>query len=472
MKTNVPLFYSLRKAMGVLAFCCVAFSSAAQTVPSYPNELTSEDKLFTLSKFWSEVKYNFVYFNQIGEEKWDSIYRSYIGKVQETRNDQEFYNELRRMCALLKDGHTNIYWDGFQGVTTFFDTFQWNISNIDGKAIVTRINEMSKDKIPVGTEIVKVNGMPTREYIEKYSLPLVSSSTDYVRWDQATSLMLQSAKGVGYDIELLTPDKRTLNLHITHEIKESLRSDPMYPKKEKRKLLELKWYPNDIAYVALNSFSKPEINKMFADTFPELKKRARKLIIDLRANGGGSTNVGAEILKYLTPDSILQGSAWYTRVYGGSYAAWGGFRTPKDTVGDEWAKKSYLMARGEYFEGENNSTFQVEPEHERLVVPTVLLIDHYTASAAEDFLILADKQKHMTKIGRHSFGSTGQPIFIEFGKGFSARICTKKDTYPDGRMFVGCGVKPDIEVVPTVQDFIDNKDSALQTALEYLKKQK
>lgn len=472
MKTNVPLFCSLKKLVGVLSFCCLAFSSVAQTLPSYSNELTSEDKLFTLSKFWSEVKYNFVYFNQIGEEKWDSIYHSYMVKVQQTRNDQEFYDELRRMCALLKDGHTNVYWDKFQGITTFFDAFQWEISNIDGKAIVTRINEMSKNKIPVGTEIIKVNGMPAHEYIEKYSFPLVSSSTDYVRWDRAISRMLQGAMGASYDIELFTPHKQTLNLHITHKIEEPVRSDPMYPKQEKKNLLELKWFPGDIAYVALNSFNNQKIDKMFADTFPELKKRARKMIIDLRANGGGSTDVGFEILKYLTPDSVLQGSAWYTRVYGASYAAWGSFETPKDTVGNEWKKKSYLMARGEYFEGENNSIYPIEPDHERLVVPTVLLIDHYTASAAEDFLILADKQKHMTKIGRHSYGSTGQPIFIELGKGFSARICTKKDTYPDGRLFVGCGVKPDIEVVPTVQDLIDGKDSALQTALEYLKKQK
>jgi C-terminal processing protease CtpA/Prc len=37
-------------------------------------------------------------------------------------------------------------------------------------------------------------------------------------------------------------------------------------------------------------------------------------------------------------------------------------------------------------------------------------------------------------------------------------VCTKKDTYPDGREFVGYGIQPDIEVKATVQDFIDQKD--------------
>lgn len=56
--------------------------------------------------------------------------------------------------------------------------------------------------------------------------------------------------------------------------------------------------------------------------------------------------------------------------------------------------------------------------------------------------------------------------------GGSARVCTKKDTYPDGREFVGYGVKPDIEVKRTVQDFIDNKDPVLTKALEYLASKK
>lgn len=434
--------------------------------------MSNEDKLFALSKFWSEVKYNFVYFNQMGEAKWDSLYRATVVKACRTRNDKEFYDELKRMCALLKDGHTNIYWDKFCGITTFFDTFQWHIGNIEGKAIVTGINELSKKQIPIGTEVVKVNGMPAREYIEKYSLPLVSSSTDYVRWDRATSIMLQGVRGEAYDVELLTPDKRVLKMRITHEVEEPIYSDPMYPKRERKELLELKWYPGDVAYVALNSFADNKINKQFADVFPELKRRAKKLIIDLRANGGGNTSVGAGILKYLTPDSVLHGSAWQTRVYGASYAACGMYNTPEDTVKNEWAKKAYLMSRGEYYEGGEASAYRVKPEQERLVAPTVLLIEHGTASAAEDFLILADKQKHMVKMGRNSCGSTGQPIFIDLGKGFTARICTKKDTYSDGRMFVGCGVKPDIEVIPTVKDLVEGKDRALRTALEYLKKQK
>ncbi len=467
MQSISTLSQSFKNFVGIISLCFIALSSTAQTTTS-DDTLSPEDKVFGLSRFWSEVKYNFVYFDQIGETKWDSIYRAHLTNVLQTKDNQEYCEELQRMCALLKDGHTNIKYENSETITTLFDSLQWYVDEIEERAIVTGINEMNKTKIPIGTEIVKVNGMSAREYIRKYSLPLIASSTEHARWAQATNFMFQGREGQSYDVELLTPSGKNLKMRITHAVQEPVCSDPMCFTNEQNNLLELKWYPGDIAYVALNSFEDQSINKMFADVFPELKKRAKKLIIDLRHNGGGSTGIGANILKYLTSDSVLIGARSSTRVYSASHAAAGRFINPSDTTDNHWARKAYLTARGEYFEGGSTFTCHIEKEQERLVVPTVLLIDRYTASAAEDFLILADSQKHMTKIGRKTFGSTGQPIFIDLVKDFKARICTKKDTYPDGRLFVGYGVKPDIEVIPTVQDLITDKDRALQVALEHL----
>jgi C-terminal processing protease CtpA/Prc len=78
----------------------------------------------------------------------------------------------------------------------------------------------------------------------------------------------------------------------------------------------------------------------------------------------------------------------------------------------------------------------------------------------------------MTKIGTNTFGSTGQPFSFSLPGGGSARICTKKDTYPDGREFVGYGIKPDIEIKPSFADYLKKNDIVLEKAIEYLKKNK
>lgn len=59
---------------------------------------------------------------------------------------------------------------------------------------------------------------------------------------------------------------------------------------------------------------------------------------------------------------------------------------------------------------------------------------------------------------------------IKLPGGGSARICTKKDSYPDGREFVGFGIKPDIEIKETIESVLMDQDIVLDAALNYLKK--
>lgn len=50
------------------------------------NTLSRTDKLFALSSFWSEVKYNFVFYDQL-KFSWDSLYKAYIPLIENTKNE-------------------------------------------------------------------------------------------------------------------------------------------------------------------------------------------------------------------------------------------------------------------------------------------------------------------------------------------------------------------------------------------------
>ncbi|MGV3538549.1 MAG: S41 family peptidase [Rufibacter sp.] len=453
-----------------LLFSLVLLAFAAQA--QIPNTLSPAQKVFGLSKFWQEVNYNFVYLDKVDRTKWDGVYQDLITKVQTTPNDYAYYRELQRFCAMLNDGHTNVYFP--KGVdtllyTNMFGKYRIFLTNIDNKAIVTRTNLSMKDELPLGSEVIEVNGMPTADYLKQQVLPYIASSTDYVLQDLAIGNMLKGLKGETYHVKFKMPDGKLKALTLTHE--KTLEKE-VFPAFEDRKLLDFKWYPNGTAYVALNGFSDPEINKLFEEKLPELRK-AKALIIDLRYNGGGSGLIGRKILDYLTPDSVLYGSKTMTRQHLPSFKAWGKFTSAQDTVGNAWAAKSLLSYQDKiYFPFDYTPAKNKIPQSERIVVPTTLLIGHNTASAAEDFLIYADNQKHMTKIGENSFGSTGQPFLFDLPGGGIARVCTKKDTYPDGREFVGYGVKPDITVKMTLKDYIQKKDPVLEQALKHLKGQK
>lgn len=208
--------------------------------------------------------------------------------------------------------------------------------------------------------------------------------------------------------------------------------------------------------------------------------KAKALIIDLRNNGGGSTGIGLEILKYLAHDTILYGARKPSRMHIPTYKAWGSFLTPQDTLTDkpEWGMnkeemtKSYLIGKDDYPYVFPYVADTIQLDAKRIVVPTAMLIRRNTASAAEDFLIYADNQKHFTKFGDNTFGSTGQPYLFDMPGGGRARVCTKKDTYPNGVEFVGVGIIPEVVVRPTLQDYQDKKDPVLEKAVAFLKQQK
>ena len=458
-----------------IMFVAIILSATGGANAQIPNTLMPADKIYGLSKFWQEVNYNFVYFDKIDKAKWDEAYQKLIVSVPQTRNDYEYYRELQKFCASLKDGHTNVYFPpGIEQMTTNFGEYRLFLQNIDNKAIVVRTNASKKDEIPVGSEIIEVNGKPTATYIAEQVAPYISSSTDYILSDWGTRDLIKGLEGDAYQVKIKKPKGSIVALTLTHQ---KTNEKEVYPAFEPEKeLLEFKWLPNGIAYVALNSFDDAKIDSLFIRKLPELYK-AKGLIVDLRSNGGGSTEIGNAILKYLTNDKLLYGSKSRSRLHIGAYKAWGASIEPKDTVAGkkEWgftkqdALKSYKITRGNYYHEFDYSGDTIKLTDQRIVVPTVLLIGHYTASAAEDFLVAAASQKHMIKMGENSFGSTGQPLSFLLPGGGSARICTKQDTYPDGREFVGYGIKPEIKIKPTLTDFLAKRDPVMLAATKYLR---
>ncbi len=466
----------MKKALFLLMSIFLYGELSAQT--ELPSTISKTEKIYGLSKFWNEANYNFVYLNKINKQKWESDYISLIEDVQNTKNDYEYFRLLQKFCATLKDGHTNVWMP-----KTITDTFIYNgefgnyrlfLKNIDGKAIIIRTNLSKRKEIPVGTEIIEVNGIPTKEYVHQYVKPYISSSTDHFRNNIAISELLKSPVGTCFDLKFRKPNGKVFSLVLkTKKASEKEVNPPI----EQRELMDFKWMKGKTAYVSLNDFSKPKIDSLFIAKLSEIKK-AKKLIIDLRHNGGGNTSIGFEILKYLTNDDELQNLASFSRLHVPVFKAWGQNFNLKatDTLqgskeNRQFLSQAFLTTKDSYFyEFPYYTTKNNINKSERFVVPTVLLIGNYTASAAEDFLIATDNQKHMTKIGEPTYGSTGQPMLFDLPGGATGRICTKKDTYPDGREFVGYGIQPDILVKKTYKDYIENKDTALERAVKYLNK--
>ena len=465
--TNKLIQNSMKKIIFIFLACFALISNGQVS-----NKLSSSDKIYGLSKLWMEVSYNFVYLDKIGKEKWDSIYYASIPVVLETKNDYQYYKELQKVCATLKDGHTNIFMP-FEEGNSNFGNYRIGLINIQNRAIVGAVNLSKKDEIPIGSEVVEVNGSPTRDYIKENVTPYISSSTPQILEDLSIERLLRGVDGESYTVKLKTPTGNAINLNLTHG---KVTEKETYPVINRPNLFEFKWLDNNIAYIALNSFANPKIDTLFLQKLPELYK-AKGLIIDLRNNGGGSGYVGFNIFKYLTNDSLILGGKALTRDNISAFKAWGGMYQPKDTsIGDPKRARSrkevrsyYLSSKDQNYYYFKNEPFKNDVAASKVIVPTVVLFGHSTASAAEDFLVFAKGQKHFTKIGENTFGSTGQPYEFKLPGGGIARVCTLKVTYADGDEFVGNGIAPDIEVKATLDDYLQKRDPVLDKGLEFLK---
>lgn len=432
--------------------------------------LTSVQKIYGLSRFWQEANYNFAYFSNVPTLNWDSAYQAFIPQVTESSTTYDYYRQLQKFCALLKDGHTNVYFPEYissKRVRRSFGDIKLELRNINGKPIVINTAVLTKDIVPIGSEITSVNNIPVQQYIDQNIRPYISQSADYILEDQCIDFLLDGFIGDTVRIGFKKPGSTFHSILLKRAVKDNV----PWLINSANTLFAFKWMPGNISKIDLNSFDNEKIVDTFLTALPSLQK-AKAIIIDLRKNGGGNSDYAAEILSYFTNADTIRGSKWFTRQHRAAFKAWGTYAIQYMADTSEGAREArdYYYGR-RWYEGGQMETANKAPASQRMPeVPLAVLFGHQTASAAEDFLIMLDVlEKRATTIGQRSFGSTGQPLPFDLPGGGSARICTKKDTYPDGKIFVGKGIIPAIEINPTVEDYLKNRDAILEKAMVVLK---
>ncbi|HWU76399.1 MAG TPA: S41 family peptidase [Rhodanobacter sp.] len=409
----------------------------------YQPMLSEAQRIAGLSLFWSEVKYNFVHFDHVPRLDWDQAYLDFLPQVIAARDTQAYYEVLMRLAPLLHDGHTNIY-PPKALQDKFYARPPMRTALVDGKVLVTGVFSptLAKQGIHPGDEIRQIDGIEVHRYASERVAPYESSSTP------------QDADVRAYGYGLLAGDKaRPLHLSLrdaTGATRDVTVSRGAYPDAKSPASFTFRMLPGHIAYLSLDHFESEAGVKVFERHLPQIL-RARGLILDVRRNGGGSSLYGGEILSYLTDRPIPTETSRELRVDPVSRGQ-GDLRLEWRLLPD--SGQPYVKQRKSVFHG-----------------PVAVLIGPQTFSAAEDFVVSYDAMKRGLLVGTTTGGSTGQPLMIDLPGGGSARICVKRDSYPDGHEFVGTGIAPDLAVAPDVADIRAGRDPVLARAMEALRQQ-
>lgn len=405
------------------------------------NNLSSKDKIYGLSLIWKEVSYNFAFFNQIPDLDWDSCYQAYIPKVLESKNDWDYYLELQKFMALLHDGHTRIFTPAHLRNKYYGTSTKQLITRlIEGKVIITRIldDSLRINGLKQGMEIVAINEMNPFKYAEKYVAPYVYASTPQDRRLQIFSHYLLSGS-------IAEPARIEVEDFDGKRVKYSICRQPWIMEEEMLagNPLEFRIVANNTGYLKINNFVESKSIRTTFDSIYEKILLTDALVIDVRENVGGCTDISHYILKHFT-DKPFKSGKWRSPDNIAAHRSWGG--------------------NIEWFE---SGGYEVLPFTDKVIYskPIVLLADESTFSCAEDFCVDFLAMKRGKIVGSKTAGSSGNPLMFKLPGEGMALVCSKQDFFPDGREYVGFGIKPDIEIKPKIRDVIQHSDPVLQVAI-------
>jgi C-terminal processing protease CtpA/Prc len=416
-----------------------------------------EERIYMLSVIWKEMQYNFAFPEKFKQINLDSLYRSYLPKVEAVKSNYEYYRVLNTFMAHFDEAHTRIY-----AVQRPDDTPPLKVTNIGEKIIVNSIAKNRVDKIPLGSEIIKVNDISVTEFIRDSVYPYISAGTPHWKFDKSVTEMFYGEPLSTVNITIKTANGKERKEEMIRNYNFNGAKEKMI--KVDQPPISIKIINKNIGYIHLTSFSGQyidTINSVFNSYLPQLRK-CDGLIIDIRGNRGGTDEAWNNIAFHLIAESQVEGKGkWFSRIYIPSYKKYG----------------EYMPQFRDFYQGTSMEEIKHPPyinpitDSLKLHQPLIIISGQYVGSAAEDFLLVMKEYGRATVVGEPSVGCVGEPIFISLSNNYKLIISAKKYVSPDGTQPNDTGVLPDIEIKREYNAYLKGKDNQLERSVEELQKQ-
>jgi carboxyl-terminal processing protease len=357
---------------------------------------------------------------------WAAMRERYRPRMQAASNDQEFYAQFELMLAELRDDHTRFHapapppdTDAATG-SAERGTLGMRLAEVEGQTVVAEVEADSgaaRAGIKPGMILRTVNDRPVEElYREIRAVFPGTSSERSMKSLMQTALLYGGFMPQPRRFGFVGLDGREFNAQP------SLTPATPPPHVEARRLA------SGYGYIKFDNWIPPAAER-FKEELSKLSDTPA-LVIDLRANGGGQTDVLLDIAS-----NFFAAPTYY-----------GGFRR-RDGKLDRYSTHA--------------------PKH-LYKQPVVILLDERSASASESFTIFMQESGRAFVIGRQSSGATLNQIIQRVKGGGELRVSIRAYISPQGRNAEGTGVVPDQIVPLTIADLRQGRDAAPEAAEAYL----
>lgn len=439
----------------ILSFFCFLISLLA--VPLVKAETSPEDRLYILSTVWRNVRDNFAFPQHFEQANPDSLFKTFLPRVMNAKSEQDFSLLMTEFLAQFGDAHTRFFAEAPSA------TVPIQFIGLDNQVFVKNIGKQFIKKIPIGSQLVKIDDVSVADFLEANIYPYVSAANNEWKFRKSLDMFLNGDLGSDVKLEFITPKHKTETLTLKRVEPQALESYEWGKTLDKR-VAYIENLPDNIAYMRMATFTKPDdVNNVFSENLPSFRN-SRGVIFDIRGNRGGTDECwNPAIFDYIAPADKDQNAALIIRcrVANSAFQEYGSQIPQLKDFATETAME-VVRTGGSYFS-------QI-PDSLKIKCPVIILTDGYTGSAAEDFAVTMKNLGLAKIVGSHTVGVISHPRYFDLPGGYSYGLSTWAYFNPDGSSIIETGIIPDIVVEYTIEDLLNNTDSQLDKAIGLLKR--
>ncbi len=443
---------NMKKALSLF----FVFISLLTGISQVKADTSHEDRVYILSTVWRNVRDNFAFPQRFSKANPDSLFRAFLPRVMNTRSEEEFSLLMTEFLAQFGDAHTRFF------AKTPSATVPVQFIGLNNKVFVKNIGKQLIKKVPIGSQLVKIDALPVDDFLKTNIYPYISAANDEWKFRKSLDSFLNGETDSEVTLEFFTPKNKLEKLSLKRMEPQWLDSYGWGNPLDNRAAY-IEKLPGNITYMRMATFTKPEeVNQVFSDNLP-LFRESQGVIFDIRGNRGGSDECwNPAIFDYTAPADKDQYAALILkcRVANSAFQEYGSQVPQLRDFATETAME-VIQTGGSYFSS--------VPDSLKIKCPIVILIDGYTGSAAEDFAVTMKNLGLAKLVGAHSVGVISHPRYYDLPGGYSYGLSTWAYFNPDGSSIIETCIIPDIIVEYTVDDLINGKDSQLNKAIEVLK---
>lgn len=326
-------------------------------------------------------------------------------KPEKINNQALFHGSLAGLAEALDDPYTQFFTPDKK--TQFDNSIEGTVEGI-GAMVDIKNNILTIVTPLLDSPALKAGLEPNDQILEVDGLSIRNFSLD-----KSTSL-IKGVKGSTVKLKIYRPaENKTFEIKI-------IREKIVIPNVTAKKL------DNNIVYFSIGSFAPNMVSEFNALRQQNINSNTRGIIIDLRNNPGGYT------------DSAL-------------------------SLADIWLAPDLLILQ-EKFRSRTENYYTRTAEN--LNIPTIILINGSTASAAEIFSAALKESNQAKLIGETSYGKGTGQMLRPFPDGSAIKYTYFEWLTGLGNSVENRGIRPDVEIKNDPQTEIDEP---LVKALELLK---